>query len=180
MTAPPILSSTLLLTVLSFIGLIFFIRASVKDRTTLLQCSIDCDDSDRLNQLQSYFLQRAYQVQAINPQQQTLSLTGYVRPSLFLAVFLSGMAGLGLGCLALILATLWPTIGQSVWVLCVLSPLAGWFYWQKAGRWETIKISINAESSSDNNALLNIQAHRDELAQLKQHFAWPWLATEEH
>ncbi|MFM7579270.1 MAG: cofactor assembly of complex C subunit B, partial [Microcystaceae cyanobacterium] len=30
MTATPILSSTLFLTVLSFIGLIFFIRASVK------------------------------------------------------------------------------------------------------------------------------------------------------
>jgi len=180
MTATPILSSTLFLTVLSLIGLIFFIRASVKDRTTLLQCFIDGNDSDRLNQLQSYFLERAYQVQEVNPQQQTLRLTGYVRPSLFLAFFLSAMAGLGLGCLALVLATLWPTVGQSFLLLCLLSPLAGWFYWQKAGRWETIKISISIESPVGNQALLNIQAHRDELAQLKQHFAWPWLATEEH
>ncbi|MGL5035063.1 MAG: cofactor assembly of complex C subunit B, partial [Microcystaceae cyanobacterium] len=48
MDSTPVLASTLLFTILSFIGLFFFIKASVKERTAFVQCPIAPDQSDRL------------------------------------------------------------------------------------------------------------------------------------
>jgi hypothetical protein len=177
----PVLASTLILTLLSLIGLIFFIRASVKERSSLLQCLVDASDSDRLSQLQNYFAQRAYQIIQVNAEQQQVILEGYVRPSYFLAIFLSTMAALGLLCFALVLNMLLPNLGNRAIAIVVLFPLAGIFYWQKAGRLEQISLSVNpipTEKLDENlpgNQLLSIRGHRDELTQLKQIFPWSWL-----
>ncbi|UXE60086.1 MAG: cofactor assembly of complex C subunit B [Woronichinia naegeliana WA131] len=176
-----VLTSTLILTLLSLIGLIFFIRASVKERSSLLQCLVAASDSDRLSQLQNYFTQRAYQIIQVNAEQQQVILEGYVRPSYFLAIFLSTMAALGLLCFALVLNMLLPNLGNSAIAIIVLFPLAGIFYWQKAGRLEQISLSVHplpTEKQAENrleNHLLSIRGHRDELTQLKQAFPWSWL-----
>lgn len=180
MDSTPVLASTLLFTILSFIGLFFFIKASVKERLAFVQCPIDPDQSDRLNQLQTYFNQRGYQIIQVNAEKQKMILEGKVRPSLFLALFLTVMTALGLLCLGLVLSILAPDFNPLVFFLVLFSPLAGIFYWQKAARPEQIAIAINPDSLTSNPPLLTISGHRDELKQLKQNFAWPWLGLDNH
>ncbi|MEM8604366.1 MAG: cofactor assembly of complex C subunit B [Cyanobacteria bacterium P01_H01_bin.121] len=174
------LPSTFFLTLLLAIGLTFFIRASTKDRIQTLTEPLKQIPETALQRLRSYFQQRAYQVfepeTAIASNAPSLSLKGYVAPSLGLAIFLSGLALIGFFCLALVLAISLPTIGQQWFWVLVLAPLAGVFYWRGAGREECVQIAIQLIEPSSNEAAvagtdsyqLKITAHRDELIALRQ------------
>ena len=70
------------------IGLFFFIRASVKDRTEQLEILAKEADTHLLSEIQQHFQQRSYQVTHVNPQQQQMIFQGLVSPSSFLALFL--------------------------------------------------------------------------------------------
>jgi hypothetical protein len=145
------------------IGLFFFIRASVKDRTQQIKIIAPDSLAKLLDELESYFQERAYQMLAVDPKQNRVTFQGFVRPSLFLSIFLSILAVFGLFCLSLILAFVYPSIASWFWLLPILSPLAGVFYWRKAGRWEKILLEVESESQK----LLTVTAHRDELIQLQ-------------
>lgn len=161
-----ILSSTLLLTLLITIGLLFFIKASVKDRTeTLVIKRVDREETI-LPQIQSYFDQRGYRVTEISPESNQVTFQGFVRPSWFMAIFLSTLAGIGFLCLGLVLAILNPTIGYGFLILVILAPLAGLFYWKKAGRMEQVCLSVVSESTNKQTSI-TITGHRDELAQFE-------------
>ncbi len=153
------------------IGLFFFIRASVKERTEQLEFIADDSDTHLLTQIQQYFLQRAYQVIHVNPQHQQMIFQGLVRPSRFLAIFLSALAGLGLLCLGLVLSLLYPASHQWFLVLVLLCPLAGLFYWHNAKRVEKIALEVKSSPKLSQGNLITITGHRDELAQLRQAFA---------
>ncbi|WP_254721882.1 cofactor assembly of complex C subunit B [Kovacikia minuta] len=58
-----VLLSTFLLTLLLAVGLLFFIRASVKDRTESVRLMSEQPEESIWLQLQQYFTQRAYRVQ---------------------------------------------------------------------------------------------------------------------
>lgn len=166
----PILSSTLLLTLLLFVGLVFFIRASVKERLQQIQFITEVPQELLLSQLQTYFEQRAYRVAAVDAEQQQVTFQGFVRPSGFLAIFLSLLAASGLFCLALVLSFLYPSLTVPFLMLTLLSPLAGIFYWQKAGRIEQVLLKVEAlelEGTTARNRITAI-AHRDELAELQK------------
>ena len=172
----PVLTSTLFLSLLSLIGLVFFIRASVKERSSLLQCLVEASDSDRLSQLQNHFAQRAYQIIQVNAEQQQVILEGYVRPSYFLAIFLSTMAALGLLCFALVLNMLLPNLENRAIAIVVLFPLAGIFYWQKAGRLEQVLLTVKTPESLENTqsgCQVRVTAHRDELIVLRETLQLP-------
>jgi Cofactor assembly of complex C subunit B len=145
------------------IGLFFFIRASVKDRTQQIKLIAPESLAKLLDELEAYFQERAYQMLAVDPKQNRVTFQGFVRPSWFLTIFLSILAAFGLFCLSLILAFVYPSIAFWFWILPVLSPLAGIFYWRKAGRWEKVLLEIKSESEN----LLIVTAHRDELIQLQ-------------
>jgi hypothetical protein len=166
----PTLTSTFFLTLLLLAGLFFFIRASVKERIQQEQFVIDGADESLLSQLQQYFEQRAYQVTAVDPAQTQVSFQGFVRPSWFLAIFLSLLAALGLSCLSLVLSLLFPPLGNGFLALTCLAPAAGIFYWKKAGRLEQIQLKVETctEPTQLGKSLLTITAHRDELIQLRQ------------
>ncbi len=153
------------------VGLFFFIRASVKDRTEQLELMAEESDTHLLNQIQQYFQQRAYQVTHVNPKEQQMILQGLVSPSLFLAIFLSILAGLGLLCLGLVLSLLYPNSHQWFLTLALLSPLAGLFYWKNAKRVEKIALEVKNAPKLTQKQLITITAHRDELIQLQQAFA---------
>ena len=163
----PIIASTFFLTLLMMIGLFFFIRASVKDRTTQIQLIPSESEDILLKKLQSYFEARAYQLVAVDADKQKITFRGFVQPSLFLAILLSFLAGVGLSCLALVLLLLFPNpnINNFFWLLVLLAPLAGLFYWRKAGRWEEILLQVISNQSDRN--LIGVTAHRDELIQLQ-------------
>jgi Cofactor assembly of complex C subunit B len=166
-----ILSSTLLLTVLLSVGLFFFIKASVKDRTKAVKLSSGQPQEFVLAQLQQYFTQRAYKVAAVDAAQNQVTFQGFVQPSWFLAIFLTLLAAAGILCLALVLSMLFPQAASLFLGLELLSPLAGWFYWQKAGRQEQVLLKLEdaaSEGMAKAQSLITVTAHRDELAALQQ------------
>jgi len=148
------------------IGLFFFIRASVKDRTKQIQLLPDESEDILIKKLQEYFEARAYQLTSINPEEKEVAFTGYVQPSVFLAILLSFLAIVGLSCLILVLFLLFPNLNQFCWLLLLIAPTAGIFYWKKAGRWEKILLQVVMQQDSPN--LVKIVAHRDELIQLQE------------
>lgn len=165
-----ILSSTLLLTILLAIGLFFFIRASVKDRTQQVQLISTEPEESLLTQLQQYFDQRAYQVAAVDAATNQVTFQGFVRPSWFLAIFLTLLAACGILCLSLVLSILYPTLTSVFMGLVLLAPIAGVFYWKKAGRIEQVFLKVEALPTQDTipQNLITVTAHRDELQELQQ------------
>ena len=149
-----------------FIGLFFFIRASVKDRTKQIQLLPEEPEDVLIKRLQEYFEGRAYQITAVDPDKKQVAFKGYVQPSVFLAVLLSFLATVGLSCLTFVLMLLFPNLNSLTWLLVAIAPFAGIFYWQKAGRWEEILLQV--VSRSDRPNLVAITAHRDELIQLQE------------
>jgi Flp pilus assembly protein TadB len=165
-----ILSSTFLLTLLLAVGLFFFIRASVKDRTCEEKFISEQAEESLLTQLQQYFSGRAYRVAAVDAAQNQVTFEGYVQPSWFLAIFLTLLAGVGTLCLALVLAILLPQLASVFLGLLVLAPAAGVFYWQRARRREKVSLKLETLTLDGNRqqSLITVKAHRDELAELKR------------
>lgn len=166
----PVLASTFLLTLLLAVGLFFFIKASVKDRTERVKLTADRAEETLLAQLQQYFSQRAYRVTAIDATQHQVTFEGVVRASWFLAIFLTILSAVGLLCLALVLSMLLPQGGELFLGFVLLSPLAGLFYWKKAERSEQVSLKLEALASSGTTAqsLITVTAHRDELIALQR------------
>lgn len=179
-----LVSSTLIPTLLLFIGLFFFIKASVKDRTEKITLFTASDQM--LTQLEEYFTQRAYRLTStdsqllpdsasspsgVNRTHNRVIFEGFVRPSLFMAIFLTLLAAVGLCCCSLVLSILFPQWNVVVFGLIFLSPIAGIFYWQKAGRTEQVSLLIETKPDAESQHLhssITITAHRDELAQLQK------------
>ena len=151
------------------IGLFFFIRASVKDRTKQIQLVPSENEDVLLKKLQEYFESRAYQLTKVEPEAKQITFKGFVQPSVFLAILLSLLAVVGFFCLALVLFLLFPDANNLLWLLVILSPLAGVFYWRKAGRWEEILLKVVSRQGSQN--LVSVTAHRDELIQLQENLS---------
>lgn len=169
--------STFLLTLLLMIGLFFFIRGSIKDRTEIVTISCADNQDNILSYLRDYFQNRSYKVSSIEPETNKVSLEGFVSPSIFLAVFLSFLAGCGLFCFALVLSMLFQTETYLFIWLLIFSPLAGFFYWKGAGRIEKIVFRLDQNNSST-DTLITIQAHRDELIQLQNNFPFNYSVKE--
>ena len=165
-----ILPSTFLLTVLLLVGLFFFIRASVKDRTQQIQLLSEQKEESLAMQLQQYFAQRAYRIIAVEAAEKQITLEGFVRPSWFLAIFLTLLTAVGLFCLALVLSIVLPSFGTILLATTVLAPLAGVFYWRKAGRLEQVQLTIESvtDAATSAQSQVTVTAHRDELTQLQQ------------
>lgn len=166
----PVLSSTAFLTVLLGIGLMFFIRASTKDRTEVVQLVTTESEDSILEKLRNYFLGRAYRVVSIEPEENQVTFEGVVRPSYFLAIFLSVLAGIGFLCFALVLALLFPSGARFFPLLVVFAPGAGLFYWKRSKRPERVALQIDTRQtdSFQSQRVLTVTAHRDELAELQR------------
>ncbi len=161
----PVISSTFFLTILLGIGLFFFIRASFKDRTIQQALAAKVPQDTLLPQLQDYFDRRAYRITHLDPETQEVTFEGFVRPSWFLAIFLSLLAACGWFCLALVLTYIYPALNRGWLGLSLLSPLAGWFYWQNAGRVEQVTLKVEAIGET---SVVKVKAHRDELIALRR------------
>jgi hypothetical protein len=164
-----VLPSTLLLTVLLSVGLFFFIRASVKDRTQTVKLESEQSEASLMTQLQQYFTRRSYQIVSIDPEQKQIKFEGFVRPSFFLAIFLTLLAAAGILCLSLVLSFFLPSSGSIFLGFILLAPGAGVFYWKKAGRKERVAIALVATASEKQPfSKISVTAHRDELIELQQ------------
>lgn len=166
----PALIPLLILTLLLCIGLFFFIKASVKERTEEMTFMTKASEEELLPQLQDYFDRRAYQVTALDRQTQKITLEGTVQPSWFLAIFLSFLAALGLLCANLVFSTLWSDFPPILWIDVSLAPGAGFFYWKGAYRTEQVELQVQPleEPSQTAQNLIAVKAHRDELAEFER------------
>jgi hypothetical protein len=158
------LSSALIPTSLMAIGLAFFIRASVKERTEELElaCVRSAVEIDRL--AKDHLTGRTYRV--AKTEDGTTLFEGQVRPSLFLAIFLSLLAAIGFACVGLIVGTAFPSLGDMTIGIVMLSPLAGAYYWKKASKSERVVIAVQATGEATSS--LTAIGHRDELNVLRQ------------
>ncbi|MCU0523607.1 MAG: cofactor assembly of complex C subunit B [Elainella sp. Prado103] len=164
-----VLASTALLTALLAVGLVFFIRAAAKDRTEVAKLLATQKGDPLLEQLQQYFAARSYRLATVNAAENQVIYEGMVRPSLFLAVFLSLLAGIGILCLGLVLSFVLPSLSPWILFLVLLAPVAGLFYWRKAGRPEQVALQVEfLPELGSAQSLLTVKAHRDELAALRQ------------
>jgi Flp pilus assembly protein TadB len=176
-----VLPSTFVLTLLLMVGLFFFIRASTKERTEQLEFVSDELEESLLEKLEKHFVQRAYKVAAVNAEREEVIFQGTLRPSWFLAIFLSILAALGFLCLALVLSFLYPSLTLLFLSAIATSPLAGVFYWRGAKRVESVKIVFQTRSpiGESPQTIATVTAHRDELAQLKQALStWKIISLE--
>lgn len=164
----PVLTSTALLTALLAVGLMFFIRASTKDRIEVSQFLAEQQGEPLLERLQQYFVGRSYRLAAVSAAENQVVYEGLVRPSWFMASFLSLLAAVGFGCLALVLSMLFPAAPPLWPLLILLAPLAGWFYWQKSARPEQVSLQVEFLPGEAAQSLVTVTGHRDELAELKQ------------
>lgn len=162
-----ILDSTLLLTLLTLVGLVFFIRASTKERTQEVTLISEQPEASLMTQLQQYMQQRSYKVVKVDAENNSVTFEGFVRPSVFLAIFLTTLATIGILCLVLVLSQLFPEQSKFFLALVLLSPAAGVFYWKKAARNEQVWLKLD-QNSSDRRSQFTIIAHRDELIELRR------------
>jgi Cofactor assembly of complex C subunit B len=163
-----VLTSTALLTMLLAVGLMFFIRASTKDRIEVSQFLAEQQGEPLLEQLQQYFIGRSYRLASVSAAKNQVVYEGMVRPSWFMASFLSLLAAVGFGCIALVLSMLFPAVAQIALLLLLLAPLAGWFYWQKSARPEQVSLRVEFLPGEAAQSLVTVTGHRDELAEFGQ------------
>ena len=159
--------STFFLTLLLGVGLFFFIKASTKDRTEVAEFSSELTFEALHQTLIDYFQDRAYRLNADASEKDAdswVTLVGIVRPSVFLAIFLSCLAAVALMCFALVLATLFSSYGPIFFGLVLLSPITAIIYWKQAKREEQIAFQI--QDAGTERTLL-VRGHRDEIIQLK-------------
>ena len=166
----PVLGTAFMLTCLSTIGLFFFIKASVKDRTQTVKLIAEREADSLLDQLKDYFKNRAYRLAALDAAENQLTFEGLVRPSWFMAIFLSFLAACGCLCLGLALSMVFPQSGELFLWLVLLSPLAGVFYWQKAERPERVSIQLEwmVNDGQKTESAIAVTGHRDELTVLQR------------
>jgi len=173
-----VLASTFFLTLLLLVGLIFFIRASIKDRTVTRELVAEEDPQTTIDRVKTYFESRSYNAIASAEQsgETRLLFEGAVRPSWFLSIFLTLLAACGWFCLSLVLSFLLPSWNRLFYGLTLLSPLAGVFYWRGAGRVEQVALKIAPYPHRPNATRMTIAAHRDELLRLRRQFPLQPLA----
>ena len=156
-------SSTLLLTILLAIGLVFFLRAASKDRTTVVDIYSPLPPLEVLNGISFWLEERGWKKNGGNVEEKLLVFNGNVASSTFLSIFLACLGGLGAACLGLVLIQLYPSLSWWPLLLSVIgAPLAGVVYRIKSKREESLELKL-VSSEISNSSILRIKAHRDEL-----------------
>ena len=166
MAAMANLGSTLVLTLLLAIGLVFFLRAASKDRTTVVEVRSSRPPLEVLGRLSEWLLQRGWQAESSDPERRHLCFRAQVAASPWLAVLLSLLGAVGAACLALVLRQLLPPLGWWPLLLALLGPAAGMIYRNRARRAETLELRLISHDSATGSAL-RLRAHRDELIALE-------------
>jgi len=157
------LGSTLLLTILLSIGLFFFLKASSKDRTTIVDISSSEKPIKVLNEVCNWLKSRGWKQIKVNSDKKILTFKGQVVSSKSLAIFLSILGGLGSCSLGLVLVQIYPFL--SWWPILlglVGGPISGFVYSRNSQREEIFEFKLINENEIKFTQL-RLSAHRDEL-----------------
>jgi len=150
---------TLALYVLTLPGLYSLVTRSVKVTTTQKVYDLPgpaAPNSKPIRQVaaevMAYFKALNYQVQAA---EEVITFTGVMGKSKSQAAFLTFCTFMGLGSLGLVLSILVPDLGAKAYLLTLLSPYAGFYYWRNANREDVFKVKME---TSDDDTLTSIIA----------------------
>ena len=162
------LNSTLLLTILLAIGLFFFLRASSKDRTTVVEITSSKQPVEVLNVIYQWLNLRGWKQSGGDFDQRILIFKGQVVSSIFLAIFLSLLGGFGSCALGLVIIQIYPTLGWWPILLGLIGgPLSGIIYFKKSAREEKFELKLISNVDNEGITLMRLRAHRDELISLE-------------
>jgi len=165
-------TSTLLLTALLGIGLVFFLRAASKDRTTVVEVRSPRPPVEVLNGLDAWLKERGWSQQGGDADRCLLEYRGQVDSSAALAILLSLLGTVGAGSLGLVVRQINPSLNWWPLLMATLGPLAGLIYTRRAKRVEAIQIRL-IEPETGEGSTLRLRAHRDELIALELALADP-------
>ena len=166
MTYP--LNSTLLLTILLGIGLFFFLRASSKDRTTIIEITSSQKPVEVLNTMYEWLNLRGWKQIGCDFDQRILIFEGQVVSSKLLAIFLGLLGGFGSCALGLVIIQIYPTLGWWPILLGFIGgPLSGIVYFNKSAREEKFELRLISNDNNEEMTLMRLRAHRDELISLE-------------
>ena len=161
------LNSTLLLTILLAIGLFFFLRASSKDRTTIVEISSSQQPVKVLNDLCEWLNLRGWKQIGGDFDQRVLIFNGKVVSSKFLAIFLGILGGFGSSALGLVIIQIYPVLGWWPILLGLIGgPISGSVYFKKSAREEKFELRLISKDD-DEKTYMRLRAHRDELISLE-------------
>ena len=162
------LNSTLLLTILLGIGLFFFLRASSKDRTTIIEVTSSQKPIEVLNAIYEWLNLRGWKQTGGDFDQRILIFKGQVISSKLLAIFLSLLGGFGSCALGLVIIQIYPTLGWWPILLGLIGgPLSGIIYFKKSAREEKFELRFISNGDNLERTSIRLRAHRDELISLE-------------
>ena len=162
------LNSTLLLTILLAIGLFFFLKASSKDRTTVVEITSSLKPLEVLKVMYEWLNLRGWNQIGGDFDQKILIFKGQVVSSKFLAIFLSLLGGLGSCALGLVIIQLYPSLGWWPILLGFIGgPLSGIIYFKKSAREEKFELRLINNDENGEKTSIRLRAHRDELISLE-------------
>ena len=162
------LDSTLFLTILLAIGLFFFLRASSKDRTTVVEITSSQKPVEVLNVIYEWLNLRGWQQIGGDFDQRTLTFKGQVVSSKLLAIFLSLLGGFGSCALGLVIIQIYPNLGWwPIFLGLIGGPLSGIIYFKKSAREEKFELRLISNGDNEEMTSMRLRAHRDELISLE-------------
>ena len=162
------LNSTFLLTVLLAIGLFFFLRASSKDRTTVIEITSLQEPVEVLNVMYEWLNLRGWKQIGGDFDQRILIFKGQVVSSKLLAIFLSILGGFGSCALGLVIIQIYPVLGWWPILLGLIGgPLSGIIYFKNSAREEKFELRLITTEDKEATTLMRLRAHRDELISLE-------------
>jgi len=157
-----VLPSTLLLTFLLATGLVFFLRASSKDRTTTMVISSYRPSLELLQGLDSWLAERGWKVVRTDPDQPRLFYEGQVGASVPLALFLALLGSCGGTALGFAISQVVPQSHGGALALGLIGLVAAPIYMGRAQRQEQLEIRLLTPDQVVPSRLI-IRVHRDEL-----------------
>ncbi len=162
------LNSTLLLTILLAIGLFFFLRASSKDRTTVVEITSSKKPLEVLDVMYEWLNIRGWKQSGGDFDQRILIFKGQVVSSKLMAIFLSLLGGFGSCALGLVIIQIFPTLGWWPILLGLIGgPLSGIIYFKKSAREEKFELRLINSEDNEKMTSMRLRAHRDELISLE-------------
>ncbi|KAL3640403.1 Protein COFACTOR ASSEMBLY OF COMPLEX C SUBUNIT B ccb1, chloroplastic [Castilleja foliolosa] len=146
--------------VISVPGLWSLIKRSVKSKVVKKTFLVDNAEkkapSQVAGEIMSFFTRNNF---AVSDRGETITFEGMMVPSRGQAALLTFCTCISLASVALVLTITYPDIGNNWFLLTVLSPLAGVYYWTKASRKEEIKVRMMVD---DNKTLSEIIVQGDD------------------
>jgi len=99
--------------------------------------AVELDDTAR--KIAGYFKAKNYEMQTAG---QKVIFEGKYEPNFGQASYITFCSFLGLGSFALVLSIVQQDVGNYWYLMTLLSPMAGYYYWSKSGRTEKIEVKM--------------------------------------